>query len=112
MKHARYSQSEEADDVFLCLSDARRRRLIQYLGEAETPVEIETAAHRLQKSGRGTSRTDDESSRQEIVLSLWHHHLPKLANADIVTLDTDKKTIQKGDRFTMAHSYLEGMSRG
>lgn len=107
MGQGRYAQARETDDVFTCLSDARRRHLIQYLGEEETPVSIETVAQQIKKWEK---RTEDTPSQQAILSSLWHHHLPKLAEADIVALDTDKKIVQEGNRFTMAHSYLEQIS--
>lgn len=111
MGQGRYAQAEETDNMLLCLSNACRRQLIQYLVEEETPVKIETAAQRIKRWEERTTRTDDKPSQQDMMKSLWHHHLPKLADADIIALDTDKKTIQEGDRFTVAHSCLEEISR-
>ena len=71
------------DAIFRALADGQRRALLAYLREAtEATVEELTAVIEGQASGY---RRDDHGS--DLVVRLHHVHLPKLADADLVTYD-------------------------
>lgn len=89
------------------LASCRRRHLVDYLHtEADPPVPLDqvTAAIRMRLAGRaGNQPTEDELKE-----GLYHHHLPRLAGADIVEFDPDRETIRavESDRLEALHDHM------
>ena len=79
--------SDHIDDVLVTLSDPRRRHVLYYLRHHDT-ANIEELADVL----TGWLTVEDDivvtpKRRQDVRLSLYHSHLPALADADLVTYD-------------------------
>lgn len=91
---------ESADMLFSCLADQRRRMLLNYLSEHRKPCSINELAREL--SSRTTETAADEVKYDrinEMEISLFHLHVPKLEDAGVVEMDLDRKIVQPGDRF-------------
>lgn len=72
-------------DVF---EHTRRRIVVNYLRSCESAVELDELAGQVAAREFDTAREDVPSDRYERVLvSLYHTHLPKLADAGIVTIE-------------------------
>lgn len=84
------------DVVFEALAHQRRRYLVQCLREeprALSDVAMEVAAQETD------SPTADQPTdlAQDVYLSLYHRHVPKLEEAGIVQYDHDKKVVALTD---------------
>jgi hypothetical protein len=99
---------EDVDAVFECLTGKRRRLLIKYLSETSGPVVVEELAQHISKQGgRSASGMSRDDRLGEDTIALLHTDLPKLDEAEIVEVNHETKTVQKGDRFSTAASLLE-----
>lgn len=81
------------DELFEVLADGHRRRLLEYLEDAEDDVAAlpELVDHVADESA------DD---RERVAVTLHHSHLPKLAEADIVEYDARSETVRyRGGQF-------------
>lgn len=84
---------EEPEQLGL-LAHARRRELLQLLNEIETPVELDDLTRELvvQEEEAPVSEIDREQLRK-CKITLYHHHIPKLDDADVVEFDADRRTV-------------------
>lgn len=95
--------STQIDTLFTCLSDPHRRLIIRTLSDDSTPIALETLSQRIVEHRTAIS----EEEPQEIAIDLYHRHLPKLEEADLVDVDSEFNAIQEGDRFERAESLLD-----
>ena len=85
------------DQIVTSLQDARRRYLLYHLREVDTS-DLETATRRVAASehdcGPGDVPTD---IHDQIEAELYHIHLPKLDDLDVVDYDIRSDSIQLRD---------------
>lgn len=103
------SKREDLDSIFGCLADSRRRELVRSLAEGPTPMGFETAARQIREREKNEFEAENASSDREIRISLVHRHLPMMAEAEIVTVDSQSETIREGPRFAATASHLESV---
>lgn len=82
------------DELYRALSARRRRRILYllFIEEEATVDKIATVLAGWDATETGTMVTPDE--RTEVVLELRHVHLPRLADAGFVTVDSDDDTVE------------------
>ncbi|WP_266080044.1 DUF7344 domain-containing protein [Haladaptatus caseinilyticus] len=86
------------DAVFDVLANLRRRFALSYLQDRSTPIAIadliaEVAAHQHETT---PNEIPDEIVQRERIR--FHHiHLPKLVDANLVAVDTDRNTVVATD---------------
>lgn len=80
------------DELFHVLADRRRRYVLHCLEEFETPMALTDIANELVRWETNSSPTIVERERAHI--SLYHNHLPKLADLGLVSFDSDHKTAE------------------
>ena len=81
------------DDLYRALASTRRRRLLYIL-----LVEEESTVQKLATvlTGWGTTETGRMATpedRRDIITALEHHHLPLLAESELVTYDRQSGTV-------------------
>ncbi|MFC5970105.1 hypothetical protein ACFPYI_02060 [Halomarina salina] len=70
-------------------ADPRRRTLLRVLASCEGRVELDRLTERV-VDAEGSADHDDPSDQfDRTLVSLYHCHLPVLADADLVTIDDD-----------------------
>lgn len=80
---------DSSGHLFDVLSHRRRRRLLALFedqAEGDFPLAVEEVAASL-------AGAQESIKRRDVLVSLDHQHLPKMADAGIVTYDRDAKTI-------------------
>lgn len=91
-------------EIFVLLSKRRRRLIIKLLQEATTPItDTELAKH------IGNREYEDPSSEdtRTIHLTLYHNHLPRLEEADVVEYNQNTGTVYPGINFDTLLRLLE-----
>jgi hypothetical protein len=79
----------EIDERFKLLSQYERRCLIRFLQSAETDsVPISDVVSHLQQQDPAPNKRD------ELTIALHHKHLPKLAAADAIQVDSSSETVR------------------
>lgn len=84
------SEARSPDDVLDVLADRQRRHLLAVLNQLETPERLSALARNL---AAATGRSGDDEA-QELQIRLYHHHVPKLEAAGIVSYDDDRGTVE------------------
>lgn len=79
--------------VFDALSDPIRRRTVHLLAESGAELALADLAADL-ASGEGEAGDPDWERAQRRLTELYHVHVPKLADAGIVTFDGDLRTVE------------------
>ena len=81
------------DTVLELLSECERRKLLEYLieGEDDTATVEELLDHLVDDEA---DRTGEIPSRARFKTSLYHVHLPKLANAGILDYDSRSRQVR------------------
>lgn len=81
-------------DELLGLLAARRRQLVLYcLETSETPMAVADLADDLIRLTTDASPPTVQDERERVYLSLYHRHLPKLADAGLVSFDSDRNLV-------------------
>ena len=101
------SREPAESDVFVLLAKRRRRLALRVLQESSTPLTAMELARRIGDREDGSSSATDVTA---IYLSLYHNHLPRLAEADVVSYDVDEGTVYPGLNFDALVRVLEGVS--
>lgn len=94
-------------DVFVLLTNRRRRALLEVVRESSTPLSTTRIAERI---GERECTDPSDEDRRAIYLSLYHHHLPRLDEADVVVYDADEGTVTPGLNFDDLVGVLDEVS--
>lgn len=93
-------------DMFVLLSNRRRRLALQILREFTTPLTPRELAEQIGK--REYEDLSDEE-RRSVYISLYHNHLPRLEEADVVVYDPDEEKVQPSTNFDDLVHVLDGV---
>ncbi|WP_157972572.1 hypothetical protein [Saliphagus sp. LR7] len=83
------------------ISHPIRRRIICALRDAETPIECPLDIAELDS---GIVRKEVAQRRQ---IELFHIHLPKLDDADVIAWDREQENVAKGSNFDKCRILLD-----
>jgi hypothetical protein len=76
------------DRIFGILSAHRRRLTLQVLDEADGPLSFDELTERVAAREHDTTADQlSEAHRERVATGLYQVHLPKLADADVITYD-------------------------
>lgn len=101
------SQRLTQDVAFDLLSSPRRRYVINYLQQGETPVELGTLAEEVAAWENETSIEELTSKQKKrVYVSLYQTHVPKLEDYGVVSYDEDAGTVSMTDRIHEFDRYL------
>ncbi|MFC6826104.1 DUF7344 domain-containing protein [Halopelagius fulvigenes] len=83
------------DDLFEALANSRRRTALSKIADAGTPIELRTLARAV---AREEAESDDAEIPDEtfdnVSLSLYHTHLPKLAHLGLIEFDARRRVVE------------------
>ena len=94
----------ETDELLRALADEQRRAVLQTLSAADGDIlDYETLTERVVDRIRANDATLPRAEQQARVrISLYHSHLPKLADSGLVANDSERKRVQNlADERTM-----------
>lgn len=94
-------------ESWILLSNRRRRLLLWILHESSTPLGIVEVAERI---GEREYENPTVSQQRFISLSLYHNHIPRLEDADVVLYNEDDGTIAPHLNFDHLIHVLEMMN--
>ncbi|UPV76686.1 hypothetical protein M0R89_21020 (plasmid) [Halorussus limi] len=82
-------------EMYGALADDRRRVILSILTDRTTAVDVATLARSVAARETGTSVGDvDEETVEQVRASIYHVHLPKLANAGIIQHNEEQQTVE------------------
>lgn len=82
------AEADDLDEVFSHLANDRRRILLTILRNEPKPISLTTLARELLE--RETQQTDlDPGTVEDVIVLMYHTHLPELANADLIEYHPD-----------------------
>lgn len=100
--------SLSADVLFSALSASQRRYILQYLSSASTTVTLTGLIEAVAAWETNTDTAEPaEAARTTAAVALQHVHLPKLADAGLVSFDPDQETVALTANATLATPHLE-----
>lgn len=77
-------------DIFALLAKRRRRLLLRILQESDSPPSVSELAERIEAL---EDESPSDEAQRTIYLSLYHNHLPRLEEADVVRYDRAEGTV-------------------
>lgn len=98
------------DRLFRLLSAKRRRYVIVYLREATAPLAVADLARRIAEREPEQTPAAASNHREAVYRSLYHCHVPKLADARVVEHNRNRDTVEPGPNFTCATALLDALS--
>ena len=95
------------DVVLTLLSHRHRRVVLDLLRAQDRPLTLRDLRNEIIEREHGTEITelDDEQANQPMV-ALYHVHIPKLAEAGVVTYDHDRKVVEPTEELEQMESFF------
>lgn len=84
-------------DAFRVLQNRRRRYVLRCLKTSETPMALADLADELVRWETDASPSAVQDVRERLYTSLYHCHLPKLANKGLIEFDTDQNLVSSSE---------------
>lgn len=81
------------DELFSVLANRRRRYVLYCLKTSKTPMAVADVADALVRWETDESPPAVQETRERVYISLYHCHLPKLADADLISFDINQKLV-------------------
>lgn len=105
--------SRDWDEVFASLAVARRRAVLEYLREADPPVEVgELASHVAERERQGERASLQREKWEEADTALELCHLPAMDDAGLVAFDEERRAVANGEWTETAWEVLDALDRG
>jgi hypothetical protein len=98
----------ELDHVFSVLSHPRRRYLMYALAENPEWTLTELATKLVAWETEDQETTVDARHRDQMYVSLYHTHVPKLDSEGVVEFDRETETIARGEHAEQVFTVLAG----
>lgn len=93
------------------LANGRRRSVLRQLTETETPIALTDLAIEIVARETDRSAADvSDAEMKRVRTSLWHAHVPKLADAGVVDCDRQRKMVTLTASAERIEPYLEPRS--
>lgn len=101
------------DTRFELCANAQRRAVLTTLDPEGPPVAVADLARQVaaQKTESTPDAVTESPQVQRIYVSLIHNHVPKLANAEVVSFDEDRQTVAPGPEFDAVRSLIEEVTQ-
>lgn len=97
--------SQKLDVMLRTLADNRRRYVLYYLEDVDkTAVELTEVTEQLVRWERewdGTTDLSQSKHREHMQVDLHHHHLPRLAEANLVEYDPRSEMLRQWESGTI-----------
>lgn len=96
------------DELFDALADWRRRCVLRCLQASDRPTALaDVAAEVAARTSDSASAEVSEETVERVYASLYHVHVPKLADVGVVDYDRDRATVALTDDADRARPFLE-----
>lgn len=82
------------DNLFEALADSRRRIALSTIAAAGTPIELRTLARSVAREETDSVDEVSQEAFERVSLSLYHAHLPKLANLGLIEFDARERVVE------------------
>lgn len=93
--------NETLNAMYEILTEQRRRHAIECLLEHDTPLTLPDLADEIAVKENGTPISEVPAEEvKDVYLSLYHTHVPKLADANVIRYDQDNDTVAPLDRLS------------
>lgn len=94
-RHLDHRSTIEGDeDVSLdCLGHPTRRSILTLLQDQDVPIHLADLARDLAAKDAPTRDEGDATDPIDLYMMLYHCHIPKLADADLVRYDQERRTV-------------------
>lgn len=101
------SDALSQDDVFDLLSNRRRRFILAYLSEQETPVTLKRLTTQLAgwENGIDVDEVTDQQ-RKRVYISVYQTHVPRLTDASLITYDSDTGLVELTDNIVTVWRHM------
>lgn len=101
-------ESLNKNDLFHLLQNERRRRVLRYLSDTDGAVEMRDIAEQIAAWEHETTVQQLSSQeRQRVYIALYQTHLPKLADAGMVTYNQSRGIIERTPLTDQIIQYLD-----
>lgn len=89
-----WSTNEEDQNVSLdCLGHPTRQSILTLLRDQDVPIHLADLARDLAAKDTLTQDKRDATDPIDLYMMLYHCHIPKLADADLVHYDQERRTV-------------------
>ena len=96
------------DDLFHLLQNERRRRVLKYLSDTDGAVEMRDIAEQIAAwEYETTVQQLSSQERQRVYIALYQTHLPKLAEAGVITYDQSRGIVEQTPLTNQVIQYLD-----
>lgn len=100
-------ENDRVSELLDVLTKRRRRYAIYCLHTFETPMAVADITDEIVRIEMDTEPTAVPEIRQQVYTVLYHKHLPKLAEADIITFDREENLVDFGPDADGLKPYME-----
>ena len=90
-------ENESSADPFDVLADERRRAALSALSDRDGPLELSALARAVAEKTEDDVTGPALDALDRIRVSLHHQHLPKMADAELIAYDIDRKVVYPTD---------------
>lgn len=102
----------DQDHIYTALCHARRRYLCYILSQ-KTELSLTEMATKIAALEHGVSEPEvPENQREQVYVSLYHTHVPKLDDADVLAFDQDRETVTTARHTDQILSVLNAIAGG
>lgn len=96
------------DQVFSILKNERRRRVLEYLKEADGEVSLSDLAEEIAAQENGKDVVQISSSeRKRVYVGLYQCHLPKMDSMGVISFNKPRGIIEVGENVDVLYNYLD-----
>lgn len=81
------------EEVYRVLADHRRRYVLHHLNASTVPLALADVADELVRWETDKKPIEVQEKREQMYSSLYHCHIPKLADANLVSFDVAQKRV-------------------
>lgn len=109
---ARYTETRDEtgpslDAVFDILAEPRRRFTLSYLHERSRPIAIADLIREISAAQHETAKNEIPERVLKQETTMFHHcHLPKLVDANLVTINADRNTVRATETLESIEQFL------
>lgn len=105
------SSPERLDRIFSLLQNHRRRLVLEYLRTHDSTTQGDLARHIASIENGVPEDAVTSTQRKRVYISLHQTHLPKLDDADAISFDQDRGTVERAPETDELLAYLARFER-